>query len=95
LLDVVSVVAMLRSSFFSSLNNCVAVYPERSGGSHSCTAPILLNVYFTQRTPRSKVQRKTSLIQHAIPWRLCVNPSLLIKLIQIHAKHHPHSYGSY
>ena len=32
-----SPVATLRSSFSSSLNNCVAVYPEQSEGSHSCT----------------------------------------------------------
>ena len=30
-------VATLRSTFFSTLSNCVAVYPERSEGSHSCT----------------------------------------------------------
>jgi len=34
-------VATLLSSFYSSLSNCVAVYPEQSEGSHTCTPVIL------------------------------------------------------
>ena len=35
--------ATLRSSFSTPLSNCVAVYPERSEGSHSCTPKSLFS----------------------------------------------------
>ena len=38
-----SPVATLRSRIYSTLSNCVAVYPERSEGSHSCATTILFS----------------------------------------------------
>ena len=40
-----SFVATLRSRFLSLFNNSVAVYPERSEGSHSCTFSSLFALY--------------------------------------------------
>ena len=38
-----SPVATLRSRIYSTLSNCVAVYPERSEESHSCATTILFS----------------------------------------------------
>ena len=64
-----SSLATLRSSFSTSLSNCVAVYPERSEGSHSCTSRSLINKFcsfilfftfhFSLFTLNSSAQQKT------------------------------------